>query len=194
MTELELSIKASFGIMDASEIELISKMFRYEQLDKGAFLLKQHRYCDKMSFVQSGFLRIYGVAGDREITQWISPKGYFMTELASFFYNQPSRWNIQALTEVELWSIGKQDYEQLHKLMPKWADIEKQYIIHCFTTLEGRIFGHLSMSAEERYHYFFEQQPELFNQVPLQYIASMLGMTPETFSRIRKKQLMSQTS
>jgi len=45
------------------------------------------------------------------------------------------------------------------------------------------------MSAEERYHLFFANNKELFNQVPLQYIASMLGMTPETFSRIRKKQL-----
>jgi CRP-like cAMP-binding protein len=52
--------------------------------------------------------------------------------------------------------------------------------------LEDRVFGHLSLSAEERYLQFFNQNKELFNQVPLQYIASMLGMTPETFSRIRK--------
>jgi len=55
--------------------------------------------------------------------------------------------------------------------------------------MEDRIFTHLSMSAAERYAFFFEQHKELFNQVPLQYIASILGMTPETFSRIRKKQL-----
>jgi CRP-like cAMP-binding protein len=55
--------------------------------------------------------------------------------------------------------------------------------------LEDRIFSHLSMSAEDRYQFFFQHNKELFNQVPLQYIASMLGMTPETFSRIRKKSL-----
>lgn len=72
-------------------------------------------------------------------------------------------------------------------LIPKWAELEKMFIIHCFVTLEDRIQTHLSMTAEERYHYFFENNKDLFNQVPLQYIASMLGMTPETFSRIRKK-------
>ncbi|HEY5823130.1 MAG TPA: cyclic nucleotide-binding protein, partial [Cyclobacteriaceae bacterium] len=66
---------------------------------------------------------------------------------------------------------------------------EKLFMVRCFSIMEDRIFGHLSMSAEERYQFFFNQNKELFNQVPLQYLASMLGMTPETFSRIRKKQL-----
>ena len=68
--------------------------------------------------------------------------------------------------------------------------LEKLFIVRCFSMMEDRIFSHLSMSAEERYNLFFESNRELFNQVPLQYIASMLGMSPETFSRIRKKQLV----
>jgi CRP-like cAMP-binding protein len=54
--------------------------------------------------------------------------------------------------------------------------------------MESRVFDLISLTAEDRYKSLFEQNRELFNQVPLQYIASMLGMTPETFSRIRKKQ------
>jgi CRP-like cAMP-binding protein len=68
--------------------------------------------------------------------------------------------------------------------------LEKLFIAKCFAILEDRIFSHLSMTAEERYHFFFGNNKVLFNQVPLQYIASMLGMTPETFSRIRKRQLL----
>jgi hypothetical protein len=71
-------------------------------------------------------------------------------------------------------------------LIPEWHRLEKLFIAKCFTMLEDRIFRHLSMSAEERYQFFFHHDKELLNQVPLQYIASMLGMTPETFSRIRK--------
>lgn len=74
-------------------------------------------------------------------------------------------------------------------MVPSWHELEKLFIAKCFTILENRIFSHLSMTAEERYNNFSEHNKELFNQVPLQYIASMLGMTPETFSRIRKKQL-----
>ena len=65
-------------------------------------------------------------------------------------------------------------------------EIEKRFIIKCFAMTEDRVFSHLSMTAEERYDLYFEQHKELFNQVPLQYIASVLGMTAETFSRIKK--------
>jgi hypothetical protein len=73
--------------------------------------------------------------------------------------------------------------------LPKWNELDKIFITKCFTILEERIFSHLYMTAEERFHQLFKQHPELFNQVPLQYLASMLGMTPETLSRLRKKQL-----
>jgi len=65
--------------------------------------------------------------------------------------------------------------------------LEKLFIAKCFITLETRVFHQLSMSAEQRVLNLFEINPEIFLRVPLQYIASMLGMTPETMSRIRKK-------
>lgn len=104
-------------------------------------------------------------------------------------FETPARWTIQALTEATLYTINREDYIKIGNLVPQWHELEKFFIAKCFTILEERIFSHLSMSAEERYHFFFENNKELFNQVPLQYIASMLGMTPETFSRIRKKQV-----
>jgi hypothetical protein len=67
--------------------------------------------------------------------------------------------------------------------------LEKQFIAKCFLVLEDRVFSFLSLSSEERYNLLFESKKELFNQVPLNYIASMLGMTPETLSRIRKRQV-----
>ncbi|MEJ0057663.1 MAG: Crp/Fnr family transcriptional regulator [Bacteroidota bacterium] len=110
-----------------------------------------------------------------------------MTALHSIL---PARWNIQALVDTELHTNHRDDYNRIAEKVPKWPELEKQFIVRCFTIMENRIFAHLSMPAEERYSLFFHQNRELFNQVPLQYIASMLGMTPETFSRIRKKQLL----
>ena len=103
-----------------------------------------------------------------------------------FFLDQPNRWMIQAFAKTELLTINKTDYLNLCKEFPKWDKIEKRFIIKCFAMLENRVFSHLAMTAEERYKRYFEQNKELFNQVPLQYIASVLGMTAETFSRIRK--------
>jgi len=189
MTELEQHIRSYFGIVDSKELNTISSFFKLTAINKGDYFLKSNKNCNKLSFIKSGLLRIYVTKEDKEVTQWISTSGYFVTDLSSFIFETPARWTIQALTDAELYTINKEDYNTIGKVVPGWHELEKLFIAKCFTILEDRIFSHLSMTAEERYNWFFENNKDLFNQVPLQYIASMLGMTPETFSRIRKKQL-----
>jgi CRP/FNR family transcriptional regulator, anaerobic regulatory protein len=190
MTELEQYIKSYFGVIDTDDLKKIVGLFRRTTIKKGDFLLQAGRRCENLSFVQAGLLRMYILTDEKEITQWISTKGYFSTDLASFVFETASRLYIQALTDTEIYSITKTEYKKIGTLVPQWHELEKLFLVRCFVTLEERIFSHLSMTAEERYDYFFENNRELFNQVPLQYIASMLGMTPETFSRIRKKHLL----
>jgi CRP-like cAMP-binding protein len=120
----------------------------------------------------------------------LSSKGYFVTDLSGIVFNQPTRYNIQALTHCELYTIDRKDYNNIGRIIPKWHELEKLFIARCFIFMEERIFSLLSSSTEERYRWLFDQQRDLFNQVPLQYLASMLGMTPETLSRIRKKQVV----
>lgn len=188
MTELEKYIESYFGILDQQALLAISKLFKPHAIHRGEFLLRTGDTCDFLSFVQQGIVRIYVLTEEgKEVTQWISTKGYFLTDLSSLVFNNPARWNIQALADTELYTIDKHDYQKIGEIVPQWHELEKLFIARCFTILEDRVFAHLSMTAEERYHRFFEQNKELFNQVPLQYIASMLGMSPETFSRIRKK-------
>lgn len=189
MTALEHYIKSYFGVVAKSDIETIVSLFKVKTIKKGDFLLKSGNRCDTLSFVQSGLLRMFVTTNDKEVTQWISTKGYFSTDLSSFVFETPSRWTIQALVDTEIFTITKTDYKKITTLVPFWSELEKLFIVKCFILLEDRIFSHLSMTAEERYNVFFKNNKELFNQVPLQFIASMLGMTPETFSRIRKKQL-----
>lgn len=189
MNELEHYIKSYFGVVETSDLDTIVSFFKSSTLKKGDFLLKSGKRCDKLSFVHSGLLRMFVSTDDKEITQWISTKGYFTGDLSSFIFETPSQLSIQALADAEISTISKSDYNLLGQVVPKWHEFEKLFIARCFIMLEQRIFSHLSMTAEERYDAFFEHNKELFNQVPLQYIASLLGMTPETLSRIRKKQL-----
>jgi CRP-like cAMP-binding protein len=190
MTELEHYIQSHFKIIQPEQLHQISSLFKSEILKKGDHFLKAGSRCDKLCFIQSGLLRVFTTTDDKEITQWIATKGYFGTDLSSFYFKSPSRWTIQALSDTEIYFINHSDYSKIINIVPTWNELEKNFIIQCLTYMEDRIFSHLSMSAEERYNSFFESNKELFNQVPLQYIASILGMTPETFSRIRKKQLM----
>jgi len=190
MNELEKNIKSYFGVVDDDELKEIVSLFELTTIKKGDFILKSGKRCNKLCFVQSGLLRMFIITDTKEVTQWISTKGYFSTDLSSFIFETPSRLSIQALVDTEIFTISKDNYKLIGELVSKWNELEKLFLVRCFIILEERIFSHLSMTAEERYNLFFESNSELFNQVPLQYIASMLGMTPETFSRIRKKQLI----
>ena len=188
MKNFETLIKEHFGQLSNREVAFIRPYFQEEKLQKNEFFTQTDKTCDKLSFVKSGILRVYTLSDGKEITQWISTQNFLLTEVMGFFFNQPNRWAIQALTETELLSITKTNYLKLCQEFPKWNEIEKQLIMKCFMMMEGRIFSHLSMTAEERYELYFQQNKKLFNQVPLQYIASLLGMTAETLSRIRKRQ------
>lgn len=186
MTELENYIQSHFGVQD-EELAKISSYFELIQLKKGDFFLKTGRHSNRLGFVQSGIIREFVDIDDKEITKWISTKGYFVVDLSSFIFQQRARWNIQAITECEIHVIDKKNYLKIGEAIPQWTELEKLFIAKCFTVLEDRVVQHLSMSAEERYHQLFKFNKELFHHVPLQYLASMLGMTPETLSRIRSK-------
>ncbi|MEZ5016375.1 MAG: Crp/Fnr family transcriptional regulator [Flavipsychrobacter sp.] len=188
MTELEQYIQSYFAV-DDNKLADIAASFQFQKVNKGDFLLKQGRVCGQLSFISTGLVRIYTVIDDKEVTQWISTQGYFVTDLASFIFNTPARWQIQALTDCTLYSITKEDYNNIGNTIPEWHQLEKLFIAKCFVLLEDRVSRHLYMSSEERYQFLLDQQPNLFNEVPLQYLASMLGMTPETLSRLRKKHL-----
>jgi CRP-like cAMP-binding protein len=191
MTELEKYIQSYFGVTN-EDLEKISSFFKPVSLKKGDYFLKTGRYSDRLGFLQSGIIREFVEVNDKEVTKWISTKGYFVVDLSSFIFQQPARWNIQALTDCELYVIDQKNYLEIGKSIPKWPVLEKLFIAKCFTILEDRILSHLSLSAEERYTQLFDFNKELFNTVPLQYLASMLGMTPETLSRLRKKGISSQ--
>ena len=185
--QLSNYIQSYFDVVAKEQLDLIASKFKQEELQRNDYFLKEGDVCNKLSFIASGSIRIFNFNDKKEITQWISTPGFFITELSSFLFDKSSRWNMQALNDVSLYTIYKKDYLALGKELPQWHEIEKYFIAKCFTIVEDRVYSFLSMSAEERYQQFFEHHKELFQQVPLQYIASMLGMSAETLSRIRGK-------
>ena len=188
MKEIEAYIASYFGI-GGKDFSSIRNLFLNTELKKNDFLLKINQYARSIHFVKNGYLRVFAYSenGQKEVTQWISNQGMFLTDLSSFMFDTPSRWNIQALSDCELYTISKEDYNSIGNYIENWAKLEKLFIAKCFITLENRVFGQLSMTAEEKVKHLMQLNPDIFLQVPLQYIASMLGMTPETLSRVRRK-------
>lgn len=186
MKELTTSISAYFDTNADRSIK-IAELFTEEKLDRNAFHTTIGSRFGQLSFVKSGYLRVYRQADKKEVTQWISSPSEFITDLNSLMFDQPARWNIQALTDCEIYTMDHSTYKNIKEHIENWPEIEKLFIAKCFMTIEDRVFGFISMSAEERYEFLCEAKPELIQHIPLQYLASMLGMTPETLSRIRKK-------
>ncbi|WP_417613315.1 Crp/Fnr family transcriptional regulator [Owenweeksia hongkongensis] len=185
---LENQIQAYLGIPDA-HLKTIEALFEPTHLPKGENYTSTGSYHANLSFIKSGYIRVFETKGDREITQWIASPGEFITDLGTLVFDTPARRNFQAITDCELYTISRENYRRIGSLIPQWPELEKRFISKCFMILEDRVFNFISMTSEERYEQLFTYKRELFNQVPLQYIASMLGMTPETLSRIRKKSI-----
>lgn len=183
--ELAKYIQGFFGV-SPEEVGKIISFFEPIQLKKGEYFLRKGQLSDRLGFLQSGIIREYVTINDKEVTKWISTKGYFVVDLSSFVFEKPARWNIHALTDCEVYVINQKNYRAIDNVISNWSKLEKLFIAKCFTVLEDRVLTHISMTAEERYLQLFNFNKELFNKVPLQYLASMLGITPETLSRLRK--------
>jgi hypothetical protein len=188
MIGLETCLRNYMGVPE-EDMRILLSFFKPITLEKGDYYLKKGRICDNLSFQHSGLLRVFAPYQDKEVTQWISFKGNFISDLSSMVFRQPSKFNMQALTRCELFTLHKQDYDNLPLVIPRWPAIERALLLHCFNFMETRVFSLLSMSADERYQYLQDQNPDLFQQVPLKYLASMMGMTPESLSRIRRRSL-----
>jgi len=130
MTELEKYIHTYFGV-DAEHIAQISAFFRPMTLKKGDYFLKAGHYSDRLGFVQSGIVREFVEMEDKEVTKWISTKGYFVVDLSSFVFKQKARWNIQALSDCELFVIDSINYQKINELVPQWVVLEKLFIAKC---------------------------------------------------------------
>ncbi|MEO6550150.1 MAG: cyclic nucleotide-binding domain-containing protein [Ferruginibacter sp.] len=101
MTELEQYIKSYFGDVETNDLNTIVSFFEATTIKKRDFLLKSGNRCSDLTFVHSGLLRMFATTDTKEVTQWITTKGYFTGDLSSFIFETPSRLSIQALADAE---------------------------------------------------------------------------------------------
>ncbi|WP_299674901.1 Crp/Fnr family transcriptional regulator [uncultured Tenacibaculum sp.] len=164
----------------------ITNVFETVDLKKGEYFLKSGTVCKKMAFIESGYIRMFSIADGKEITLWIGSTGRFITSVASFVFQTSNFWNIQAITDCTLQTISREQHFTLCKQETKWLEFDNLLLAHSFALLEKNMFSQLHTTAQERYNLLIKEEPNLFKDVPLQYIASMIGVTPESLSRLRK--------
>ena len=164
--------------------ELISK-FKQKTLKKGELLLLQGQVCKKIYFVTKGCLRLYYIANDVEITVWFSFENNSAIELSSFLSGEPSDYFIEAIEESEILSLHKSELTSLYKKHPEMEKIIRAFWEDVILNLLKRFTALQKDSAEKRYLDLMNQ-PNYLQRVPQKYLASYIGVTPTSLSRIRR--------
>lgn len=186
MSELKNLIIETFDF-SISEYESIQEFFEPLSLKKGEYFLEAGQYSKRLGFVESGLVREFLFVNDKEITKWLATKGHFTVDLNSFLNRVPARVSLQALQDTNLVILSKENYDNLGNYVPRWHELEKLFLSKCFGVIEDRVIAHLALDSEDRYRQYLASNPSMINDLPLNYLASMLGMTPETLSRVRSK-------
>ena len=186
MQQLLAHIKNYAPLSDDAQTAL-EDAFKKTVLAKNEWLLTQGQVCRHLYFLEKGALRgCYNLDG-REITHWFGFENDFVTSFHSFITGEPTVENIQLLEGSILWSVSK---ETLTALFNRHHDIERLVRIayeKYYIRLEERFVNAQFKTAAERYENLLQQTPHIIERVPLGHIASYLGISPETLSRIRSK-------
>jgi len=169
------------------ELEAVHGCVRVRKIEKNVCLIDETNVADDILFVRKGYLRTFFIKGNEEITRDISSVNSFFTALTSFITKKPSFENVSTITNCEVLLISREDLNFLYQKYNNWQMLGRRVIEEMFVRSQKRIYSLLTKSAEERYLKLMRDKPDLLQNVPLQYIASYLGVTSQSLSRLRRK-------
>ena len=183
MTEL-IDVINSFQKLDLETEKAVLKYFVEEKFKKNEFIIEEGKICKKVYFIKSGVVRRFCIENGSQVTKWIYTDHQFITSLSSFFEQKPSFENFQACEETVLYSLSYSDEEILLKY-----PLFSQFHIKQLRLYLARIneFHHLFriMNAQEKYLFLLNSFPQMIIKAKLKHIASLIGISQETLSRIR---------
>jgi len=178
--------------LDKEEKELVTQKFRPRLYRKKQYVLQEGDVCMQMNFVVRGCLRMYKIdeKGGTHILQFAAEDNW-ISDLGSFYSEQPSELTIDALEDTMVLRIGHDDLIALYLQATKFHRIFRVLIENSYVSLQKRLLLTISSTAEDRYQYFMDTYPHLINRLSQIQIASFLGITPEFLSRLRNKRTKS---
>jgi len=177
-----------YHLLSAQEADLISSSFDPVIFPKNRIIEEQGAVPKYLYYIVSGYLRLfhYNENGDEVTTHINCPPGFF-TSYGNFIGESESSENVECVTECELLRITKAELDKLIAASPVMKDFSISVFQQSITYNENRSQELATLGAEQRYRKLISSYPEILHNVPVQYIASFLGMKPESLSRIRKK-------
>ncbi len=176
------------GLVTLTGAQQIASCFHEKALYKNEYLLKAGQVSNEYLFVESGFLRSFAYDTDgNDVTTAFYSSNQIVFEVSSYFNRTPSKENIQALTDCHGWFITFDELNNLFHTMPEFREFGRSILVKGFAGLKARMLSMITEPAEERYANLLKSNPEIVQNAPLKTIASYLGITDTSLSRIRKE-------
>lgn len=167
------------------ELEEITALFQKRTVGKNDFLLRQGEICKDLIFVQKGCLRLYYITDGIEVSVWFSFQYSSAIEISSFISQKPSEYFLQAIEDSEILYLPKYELDKLYNSHPKMQEMMRKFWEDVVLNLIDRFTALQRDSAEERYQDLLGK-PDFLQTIPQKYLASFIGITPTSLSRIRK--------
>jgi CRP/FNR family transcriptional regulator, anaerobic regulatory protein len=171
---------------DREAIEEFSSMLNLLELKKGDYFLMVGKTSDRIGFVSAGMLKQYYVIDGEEKIRWVLIENDISMSLRSFTQNLPSLESIEAINKCRVCFISRKNWLYLLNKYDQFKLLWIKNIEDIFIGYEDRIYDLLSKDAKLRYDSFCHKFPEHAKKIPLQYLASILGISPQHLSKIRK--------
>jgi CRP-like cAMP-binding protein len=160
-------------------------LFKKEILPAKTILLAEGELAKKMFFIVDGAMRLYFHDQDKDVTIQFFFEGTFVSSMESFLEEKPSRFNLETLEKGTYYSLRRADYRKLIETLPAFKAQFELFIRRRMFHYMNMLLDHIRYSPEQRYRALVKEHPEILQRVPHYYIASYLGITPVSFSRIR---------
>jgi CRP-like cAMP-binding protein len=175
-----------FITLTPEEEQYFTSLLKLKKIKKKAYLLQEGDVSRHQYFVNKGCLRTYTIdeKGMEHIIQF-AIEDWWTGDMYSFLTQTPARFTIDALEDSELLCLEKNALEELYTRVPKFERFFRHLLQNAFIALQERIVANLSQPADERYCTFITKYADMEKRLPLKQIASYLGITPESLSRIR---------
>lgn len=175
-----------YAPFSAEELEGITSKFYSKQVKKNDYLLRNGDVCKDIVFVQKGCLRLYYVKDDVEVSVWFAFPQSSAIEIYSFISGNPSNYFLQAIEDSEVLCLRKTELEKLYQGQPKMETMMRNFWEDVILNLIDRFTALQTDSAEKRYRDLLNK-PAYLDTIPQKYLASFIGVTPTSLSRIRRQ-------
>jgi len=184
MKNLTQNIKNRVSISPKLEVAIQSS-FQKRAVPKHEFLLQEHKLVRKLYFIEKGTLRTFYHHEGKEVTSWFYQQNQFLTSWYGFYNQEASYESIEALEDCSVYWIDHTNYKRLIDDYPKFERFARLLAEEQLSFIDAYSKGYLFMSAKEKYKLLLSYFPDIELRVKLGYIASFLGISQETLSRIR---------